>query len=332
VDSRSGTGMTEAAPRYRVVEGWERLPTQFRHGDVVGVGVDSGDRVFVLTRYESRCLVYEPDGTFVRSFGEGLFTDFVHALTIGDDDSVYVVDAGDHTVRKFAPGGELLLTLGTPGVSVETGYDGETTTSITRAGPPFNRPTKAAIGPAGDIFVSDGYGNARVHRFASDGRLLTSWGEPGRGPGQFNLPHAVWVADGRVFVADRENDRIQVFSPDGDLLAIWDHVQRPTDLYVDERGLLYVASLPWRAGVPELGSPPPRFSLPGGVYVLDLAGNVLLRWCSADACAPGAFVAPHGIVADSRGDLYVGEVTWTYGVRQGYVPDGCHTLQKFARL
>jgi DNA-binding beta-propeller fold protein YncE len=324
--------MTAGAPQFRVVEGWERLPPGFQHGDVVGIGIDSGDRVFVLTRYESRCLVYEPDGAFVRAFGEGLFTDFVHALTIDKDDFVYVVDAGDHTVRKFSPAGDLLLTLGSPGVCTETGYDGDTQTSITRAGPPFNRPTKAAIGPHGDIFVSDGYGNARVHRFAADGRLLASWGEPGSGPGQFNLPHAIWIADGRVFVADRENDRIQVFSLDGELREVWDHVQRPTDLYIDARGLLYVASLPWRAGVGELGFPPRRFSLPGGVYVLDLAGNVLLRWCSADACAAGAFVAPHAIVTDSRGDLYVGEVTLTYGVRQGYVADGCHTLQKFGRL
>ena len=324
--------MTGAVPHFQVVEGWERLPPDFRHGDVVGVGVDSGDRVFVLTRYESRCLVYEPDGTFVRAFGEGLFTDFVHALTIDAGDCVYVVDAGDHTVRKFAPDGTLLLTIGTPGISSDTGYDGATTTSITRAGPPFNRPTKAAIGAGGDIYISDGYGNARIHRFSADGQLLASWGEPGNGPGQFNLPHAVWLADGRVFVADRENDRIQVFTPGGELLEIWDHIQRPTDIYVDARGLLYVASLPWRAGLGELGFPPRRYSLPGGIYVLDLAGNVLLRWCSADACAAGAFIAPHAVAADSHGDLYVGEVTWTYGVRQGFVSDGCHTLQKFARL
>lgn len=319
-------------PGYRVVEHWEQLPPEFRHGDVVGVGVDSRDRVFVLTRHDSRCIVYEQDGSFVRAFGEALFTDFVHALTIGVDDSVYVVDAGNHTVRKFSPDGDLILTLGTPGVHSETGHDGATTTSISHAGPPFNLPTKAAIGPGGDIYVSDGYGNARIHRFDAAGRLIVSWGEPGRGPGQFNLPHAVWVADARVFVADRENDRIQLFSLDGELLDIWDHVQRPADLSVDANGLLYVASLPWRAGAPELGGPPPRHSLPGGVYVLDLAGNVLLRWCSADACAPGAFVAPHAIATDSRGDLYVGEVTWTYGVRNGYVPEGCQSLQKFRRV
>jgi hypothetical protein len=321
-----------AAPHYQVVPGWEQLPAGYRHGDVVGVAVDSQDHVFVLTRREPRCLVYAADGTFLRAFGEDLLSDLVHALTIDARDCLYIVDGGDHTVRKFAPDGALLLTLGTPGVAAETGYDGETTTSITRAGPPFNRPTKAAIAPNGDIYVTDGYGNARVHRFSADGQLLASWGEPGSGPGQFNLPHGVWVAGDRVFVADRENDRVQIFSLHGELLEIWGHVQRPADLYVDSRGLLYVASLPWRAGVAELGGPRRQYSLPGGVSVLDLAGNVLLQWRSADACAPGAFIAPHGITVDSRGDLYVGEVTRTYGVRNGYVDEDCHALQKFGRL
>jgi sugar lactone lactonase YvrE len=320
------------APHYQVVPDWEQLPAGFRYGDATGVAVDSQDRVFVLTRRDARCIVYERDGTFIRSFGEDVFTELIHALTIADDDCIYTVDGGDHTVRKFSPDGDLLLTMGTPGVPSDTGYDGEVSTSITRAGAPFNRPTKAAIAPNGDIYVSDGYGNARIHRFSAEGELLSSWGEQGSGPGQFFLPHGVWVADDRVFVADRENDRVQIFTLDGELLEIWDHIQRPADIYVDKQGLLYIASLPWRAGVAELGGARQKYSLPGGVYVLDLAGNVLARWCNADACAAGAFVAPHSIVADSRGDVYVGEVTWTYGVRQGYVPEGCHSLQKFERV
>lgn len=321
---------TAEAPLYQVIPDWEQLPPDMRHGDVVGVAVDSRDRLFAVTRREPRCLVYEADGTFVRSFGEDLFTDQLHALTIDADDFLYIVDT-HQTVRKLSPDGEVLMTLGTPGVSSDTGYDGSAE-SIVRAGPPFNRPTKAAIAPNGDIYVSDGYGNARIHRFSAEGELLASWGEPGSAPGQFNLPHGVWIADNRVFVADRENDRVQVFSLDGKLLDVWDHIQRPTDIYVDSRGLLYVTSLPWRAGSAEFGNPPRKYSIPGGVYVLDLDGNVLTRWGSAESCAPGGFIAPHGITADSRGDVYVGEVTWTFGVRQGYVPEGCHALQKFARL
>ena len=238
-------GMT---PHYQVLPDWERLPAGYRHGDVVGVAVDSRDRVFVLTRRDARCIIYEPDGTFVGSFGEDVFTERIHALTIDEDDFVYTADDGDHTVRKFSPDGELLMTLGTPGVPSDTGYDGKVTSSITRLGPPFNRPTKAAIGPNGDIYVSDGYGNARIHRFSSAGELIESWGELGSGPGQFNVPHGVWVADDRVFVADRENDRVQIFSLGGEFLEIWDHVQRPTDIYVDAQGLVYISSLWWPAG------------------------------------------------------------------------------------
>lgn len=323
---------TQEPPLYHVIPDWEQLPSGMRHGDVTGVAVDSRDRLFALTRREARCLVYEADGTFVTSFGEDIFTELVHALTIDADDFLYVVDGGDHTVKKLSPDGQVLLTLGTPGVASDTGYDGQHAESIVRGGPPFNRPTKAAIAPNGDIYVSDGYGNARIHHFSAGGELIASWGEPGSGPGQFNLPHGIWVADNRVFVADRENDRVQVFSLSGMLLEIWDHIQRPTDLYVDARGLLYVTSLPWRAGVAEFGHPGRPYSLPGGVNVLDLDGNVLTRWGSAEACAAGGFVAPHGITVDARGDLYVGEVTWTYGVQGGYVPEGCHSLQKFARL
>jgi DNA-binding beta-propeller fold protein YncE len=323
---------TQDAPLFAVIPDWEQLPPEMRHGDVVGVAVDSRDRLFAVTRREPRCLVFEADGTFVSSFGEDVFTDLPHALTIDADDFLYIVDGGDHTIRKFSPEGELLLTLGTPGVKSDTGYDGKNPETIVRAGPPFNRPTKAAIGPGGDIYVSDGYGNARIHRFSAAGELIESWGEPGRGPGQFNLPHGVWVADNRVFVADRENDRVQVFTLTGELLAVWDHIQRPTDIFVDARGLLYVTSLPWRAGVAEFGNPARPYSIPGGVSVLDLDGNVLTRWGSGETCAPGGFIAPHGITVDSRGDLYVGEVTWTFGVQRGYVPEGCHALQKFARL
>ncbi len=178
-------GMT---PQYHVLPEWERLPAGYRHGDVVGVAVDSRDRVFVLTRRDARCIIYEPDGTFVRSFGEDVFTERIHALTIDDDDFVYTVDDGDHTVRKFSPDGALLMTLGTPGVPSDTGYDGKVTSSITRLGPPFNRPTKAAIGPNGDIFVSDGYGNARIHRFSSAGELHRVMGRARERPRSVQRP------------------------------------------------------------------------------------------------------------------------------------------------
>jgi len=324
---------TPAKLSYRVVEGWEKLPAGFHHRDVAGVSLDAQDRVYILTRDEPRVIVYEPDGTYRASFGEGLFTNRTHGLTVGPDGFIYCADDGDHTVRKFSPAGELLMTLGTPGVASDTGYDGKTIASIKRGGEPFNRPTNVAISAEGDIFVSDGYGNARVHRFSPTGKLLLSWGEPGRGPGQFHLPHSLRIApDGRVLVADRENDRIQFFSPTGEYLGQWTNVQRPTDLFVSKEGLVYVSELAWREGQFSFAQGEIKQTQYGRVSVLDLqTGEVLARWGGADIAAPGNFCAPHCVAVDSRGDAYVGEVTYTFGVKTGFAPADCHTFQKFAR-
>jgi hypothetical protein len=243
------------------------------------------------------------------------------------------VDDGDHTVRKFTPEGEQLMVIGTPGVPSDTGYDKEKgLPSIAHGGSPFNRPTNVALASNGELYVCDGYGNARVHRFTADGKLIQSWGEPGTGPGQFNLPHGIAIdAEGQVLVADRENDRIQFFSPDSEYLDQWTHVQRPTDIVIDREGLIYISSLWWRVGQHSFVNGPIRHDLPGHINILDSNGNVLLRWVSADRCAPGNFVAPHTLCVDSHGDLYVGEVTHTFGVEMGLVSPDCHTFQKFIR-
>lgn len=316
---------------YRVVEGWEQLPDGFHHGDVAGVAVDSADRVYLFTRRESRILVYERDGSFVAAWGEDFFTPRTHGLTIGPDDTLYCVDEGHHAVYRFTPEGRLLQTIGTPDTPSDTGYDGSLA-SITRGGPPFNRPTNLAVAPGGDLYVSDGYGNARVHRFRPDGTLVRSWGEPGTGPGEFNLPHGILVTgDGRVLVADRENDRIQVFDGDGGFLEEWTDVQRPTNLALDRAGRIHVSEL-WRpAGDASMRTGPSEEDRPGRVSIYEPGGRLVERWgASPDRAAAGAFVAPHDIAVDSHGDVYVGEVTWTFGVSRGAVPEGTHTFQKFA--
>jgi len=317
-------------PKFEVIDGWEKLPKGFVHKDVDGVAVDSKDNVYLMTRMDARVLVYDRHGNFVRAWGEDIFTPRTHGITIADD-VVYTVDDGDHTVRKFTLDGKPLMMIGKPGVSSDTGYDGKTNDSIKIGGLPFNRPTDVAVAPNGELYVSDGYGNARVHRFKADGTLIQSWGQPGTGPGQFHLPHGIGVApDGRIFVADRENDRIQIFSQDGQFLDVWTHVQRPTDISFDTEGRVYVSELWWRAGQSSFTHGKINYDLPGGVRILDLQGNVLLHWCSADREVPGNFVAPHTICVDSHGDFYVGEVTWTFGVSRGGVREDAHTLQKFA--
>jgi DNA-binding beta-propeller fold protein YncE len=320
-----------SAAKYEVVEGWEQLPSGYEHRDVAGVAVDGEDRVFLICRGDHPIIVYDRKGSFLRSWGEGDFTYRTHGITIGPDEAVYCTDDGNHTIRKFTPNGKLLMTLGTMNTPSDTGYDGKDTATVTRAAGPFNRPTNIAIGPRGDLYVSDGYGNARVHQFSPSGELKRSWGTPGKGPGQFFIPHGIAVAaDGRVFVCDRENDRIQIFSPDGEYLTEWSDTQRPTHLVFDPQGRAYVSELWWHKGQTSQRHgkiTDPRY---GRVSVHGTDGKVLARWGTPDQTAAGSFAAPHGIAVDSRGDIYVSEVTWTFAVSRGLAPAGTHPFQKFA--
>ncbi len=326
---------------YDIDSGWERPPSGISHRDVSAVGVDSRDRVYVLTRYDSNVLVYEPDGSFVTAWGGELFTN-PHGLTVGPDDSVYCVDNGDHCVRKFTADGKLVMTIGRPGEPSDTGHASgvpfvvHNVETVTHPGPPFNGCTNLAIAADGRAYVADGYGNCRVHVFSPDGELLFSFGEVGIGPGQFHLPHGIAIGpDGRVHVCDRENDRIQIFDPDGGYLAAWTDVQRPCQVAIDPDGFAYVAEL-WRPkgkGSFTHGFMPE--DRPGRVTIFDRDGSIVARWGAStiNRAAPGCFIAPHGIAVDSRGDVYVSEVTYTFGIKANGLSDdhASHQLQKFVR-
>jgi sugar lactone lactonase YvrE len=317
---------------YEALPCWERLPSGWGFGEVAGVATDSRNRVFVFNRGPHPVIVLEPDGTFVAAWGEGLFVR-PHGIWIGPDDAVYLTDDSGQVVRKFTPGGELLLTLGTPGCCSDTGAAGNDFRTIRRAAAPFNYPTNLALSPSGEMYVSDGYGNARIHRFSAAGRLLQSWGEPGGGPGQFRIPHGIAI-DGRgtVYVADRENSRLQLFRPDGSFLEEWTDVARPCQVFIDPAGIVFVAELGYRAGMWPGTEPPHPGATGGRVTVFAPDGKLLARWGGGDnPTAPGDFVAPHGIWVDGRGDVYVGEVVLSAGVSRGLVPPTCHALQKFVR-
>src|SRR2546421_11712054 len=236
-------------PSYEAVTGWEQLPAGYTHPDVAAVAVNSKGRVYLFCRSEHPVMIYEPNGRFVGSWGEGMFTMRTHGITIGPDDSVYCTDDAGHSVRKFTPDGKLLLTLGdNAGKPSDSGYDGSNLTTIAHGAPPFNRPTNLAVAPNGDLYVSDGYGNARVHRFSPTGKLVASWGEPGTGPGEFMLPHGIAVdRNGDVFVCDRESDRIQVFDAEGRYEREITDVQRPTQIVLAD-DLMYVSELVGRTG------------------------------------------------------------------------------------
>ena len=231
---------------YEVVQGWERLPEGWAFTEVVGVGVDSRERVFVFCRGPHPLIVFDKEGRFVDSWGAGRFVR-PHGIFISPDDRVFLVDDEGHTVYEYSVQGELRRRLG-DGQPSDTGYvPGQS--PVARGAGPFNTVTNVALAPDGELYVADGYGNARVHRFDADGRLLGSWGEPGSGPGQFNLPHGIAVdRRGRVYVADRENSRVQIFSRDGVLQDIWTWPNRPCDLFIDADERLYVAELGFIVG------------------------------------------------------------------------------------
>lgn len=318
---------------YEVLEGWQRLPEGWSFVEVAGVATDSQDRVYAFNRGEHPMIVFDRDGRFLTAWGEGVFTN-AHGIHVGPDDTIYCADNFDHTVRVFTPDGTLVRTLGEKDMPSDTGFTAWET-PVQRAAGPFNMVTNVALAPDGSLYVSDGYGNARVHKFAADGTLQFSWGEPGSGPGQFRLPHAIAVdRRGTVYVADRENSRIQVFTAAGEYVTEWPHVDRPDDLYIDADENLFVAELGFEFGrMPaNMSAAIPRHAPHARVSVLTLDGEVQTRFGGPDPAAPGNFYAPHGIWADSRGDLYVGEVTYSAGGKQGLIPLDAHCLQKFVRL
>jgi DNA-binding beta-propeller fold protein YncE len=322
---------------YEVLEGWEQLPEGWSFVEVAGVAVDSRDRVYVFNRGEHPIIVFDKDGRFLDAWGEGVFSS-AHGIFIDRHDHVYCADNFDHTVRKFTTDGELLMMLGDPARPADTGF-AVGRSPVQYAGGPFNMVTNVAVSASGEMFISDGYGNARVHRFSPSGELLSSWGAPGSGPGEFNLPHSIAVdRGGRVYVADRENNRIQIFSAAGELQTIWDWVNRPDDLFIDEQENLYIAELGWN--VPHKHVPHFCFSkhAPIGhapiarVTICDLDGNIQTQIGSyGDPLLPGNFIVPHGIWADSRGDFYVGEVVKASGAMDHFAPLTCHAFQKFIR-
>ena len=319
--------------KYSVVEGWEQLPKGYVHRDAAGVAVDGEDRVYLICRGDHPVIIYDQQGNFQRSWGEGEFSYRTHGIYVAPNGTLFCTDDGQHTVRQFTPEGKLLMTLGVLNTPSDTGYDGKNTASIKRGAGPFNRPTNVAIGPKGDIYITDGYGNARVHKFSPTGQLQRSWGEPGRGPGQFHLPHGIAIdAEGRVFVCDRESDRIQIFSPDGEFLSEWTDTQRPTHLCFDTLGRAYVTELAWHEGDTSFsrGSITKDKVRHARMSIYDKNGKVLARWGTPQVTAPGSFAAPHGLALDSKNDLYVSEVTWTFAVSRGRAPADCHTFQKFS--
>ena len=312
---------------YQEYKGWGRLPEGWEFGEVADVAVDSRDRLFVLTRGEHPVIILDREGVFIGSWGEGQFVR-PHGLFIGSDDVVYTVDDKGHAVRKFTPEGELLMAIDTGDSPAKTGYVLNREDTVIVGGRPFNRPTAIALAADGGFYVSDGYGNARVHRFDREGQLRFSWGEPGDAPGQFRIPHDVYVGtDDKVYVADRMNRRIQVFGAEGEFLTEWPGVRWPNAMCVDADDRMYVAEM---GGVffdwplVRVNAPPAR------ITVRTLEGRILAELGEVDPLGEGIWFSPHGIAVDSRGDVYVGEAAKSY--TKGLASAGWGSLRKYVKI
>jgi DNA-binding beta-propeller fold protein YncE len=285
------------ATTYELDPKWPNKPADVPWAAMSSIAVDAKDNVYLLTRTSAPVQVYDATGKFVRSWGEGMKTP--HQLRIDQAGNIWVADAGTHVVEKYTADGKLLLTIGTKGKA------GRDQTHL-------NMPTDSAVAASGDLYISDGYGNARVVRFDKDGKYLGEWGELGAGPGQFSIPHSIALdSKGHVFVADRNNVRIQVFDPQGRFLAQWRDLLVPWTFSVTRDDQLWVCGsspMQWRKEDSSLGCPPKDqvfmrfdtsgklqqvFTLPKGLDGLERPGEV--NWV-------------HALAFDSKGNMYVGDI------------------------
>ncbi len=255
---------------YQYQPDWARLPPGMAFQTPSAVAVDSQDRVYVFQRYGPPVLVFNSGGGLLTAWPrrDGQLED-AHHIYIGPDDGVYLADRDAHQVLKFTTDGELIMALGHRHKAA--------------LGAPFNHPSDIAVAPSGEIYVSDGYGNSCVHRFTGGGVYMSSFGTPGHGPGEFLVPHSISIAgDGRVYVCDRENNRVQVFNQDGEFLHQWTDFKGPMGIHIDANQTVYVTDQV------------PRIS------ILDLDGKLLARGRT--------FEYGHNVYTDSRGDIYAVDV------------------------
>ncbi len=284
-------------PGYEVDPTWPQRPLEYTWGSMTGIAVDLQDRIWTFNRGDMPVQVYTADGKFARAWGQGLVAG-AHHIRVDPQGNIWIADVGLHVVRKFTPGGELLLTLGTSG---EYGEDDKH----------LNKPTDMAITQNGEIFVTDGYGNNRIVRFAPNGDYLASWGRLGTARGEFSQPHAIAIdSEGLLYVVDRNNVRIQVFDQSGKCLDEWRNVITPWGIWITPKDeILVCGSSPMRWGErPDLASPP-KDQL---VVRFDRSGKVQELWTfplgKQGESQPGELWWVHALAVDSQGNLYTGDI------------------------
>jgi hypothetical protein len=288
---------------YQLVDNWESE-------EIVGVeavAVDSHGNIYAAQRcqanWSNTCASslrppiteFDPSGKVIRTMGMKMFV-FIHGLYVDKDDNLWATDAKGvngkgQQVFKFSPEGKILMTLGKAGVA----GDGPDT---------FNAPNSVVVGANGDIFVADGHGgdtNARIVKFTKDGKFIKAWGKKGTGRGEFGMFHALAMdSQGRIFVGDRGNGRIQIFDQEGNLLDVWEQFGSPSGIFIDANDMIYVSSGPGGDVAP------PSSGVPWGIRV-GSAKDGKVKY----VIPPVGGVQSAGLVADSAGNIFVADVkTW----------------------
>jgi streptogramin lyase len=298
--AQSGADPNAAPNPYKLDEGWMKLPEGRKIGATFGLSIDrDGKSLWAFDRCASPdfcagtnlapIFKFDASGKVVANFGAGMFAS-PHGLYADHDGNVWATDFRDkegkgHTVTKFSPDGKVLMTLGKAGVK----GDGQDT---------FNAPSNTLVAPNGDIFVADGHGgdtNARIVKFTKDGKFIKAWGSKGTAPGQFDTPHMLAMdSAGRLFVADRVNNRIQIFDQDGQFLDEWKQFGRPSSVYINKNDIIYVADSQSDAKTnPGFGQ---------GIRI----GTVKDKKVSAYIPETKELGALEGVAADDAGNVYAG--------------------------
>lgn len=289
---------------FRTISDVVTMPQGRVMGSSNAVDVDSQGNIWLFERCGANScldsdvdpiLRFDPSGRLLRSFGAGMFV-FPHGVIVDDDDNVWIVDAGvaegkGNQIFKFSPEGEVLMTLGQPGVRGETPDL-------------FNEPSDLTIAPNGDIYVADGHiaerSNGRIVVFNSEGEFLRAWGTKGSGPGELDCPHSIALdSQGRVFVGDRTNNRIQIFTPDGGFIAEWKQFGRPSGVRI-RNDILYVADSESRAVEGQYGYNPGWHR---GIRIGSVTDGVVTSFIP-DPGPHGGTSHSEGISVDDEGNIW----------------------------
>lgn len=271
----------------RVIDDFLKLPEGWLFGEATAIEVNSKGHIFVFNRGDHKLLEFDPKGNFIKEIGAGTAT-FAnpHGLKIDAEDNLWTTDIENQIIIKFNPEGRVLMVLGRKGIAGEFMGKWDYTT--------FDKPTDVAVSQTGDIFVADGYGNSRVVKFNSKGELIKTWGSKGEDIGQFKIPHTITVHDGKVYVGDRENKRIQIFDTDGNFVEQWTNTGYPYSIKI-LGGHLYSID-----------------GVANKIFKFDLQGNKVGEY-GARGFDSGEMSLPHWIDITDDKEIYVAEVlSWRF--------------------